>query len=114
MVDYLNHDGSWQEVRLADYNLAENRYASLVGVVPSGREIDAVLRRVAEQPSPAPGKGSVPTAARPPAERPAEQQPLPTGKSLADRLRAIRTLRDQGVLTDDEYQSIRRRLIEDY
>lgn len=114
VVDYLNHDGSWQEVRLGDYNLAENRYASMVGVVPSGRKTDAVLRPVVQEPPPAAGQASLPTAAREPAGPQAEPPPLPSGKSLADRLRAIRTLRDQGVITEDEYQSIRRRLVEDY
>ena len=113
VVDYLSHKGGWQEARLADYNLAQNRYASLVGMVPSGRKLDV---KMTAEPDPPPLADRKPaTEARQPGTSTGESmQPIPTGSSLADRLRAIRELRDQGVLTEEEYQQIRRRIVSEY
>ncbi len=114
VVDYVNPLPGWQRARLSDYNLSRNLYASVVGIIPSGKRIDVApqVNRDLPPPEPAPQPRSFderrPAAAKEPAA------PIPTGESLADRLRAIRALRDQGLLTEDEYQTIRRRLLSEY
>jgi hypothetical protein len=114
VVDYVNPRVGWQKARLSDYNLARNLYASVVGIVPSGRTIDVAPQVNRDLPPPESVSQPLsvderrPTAAKEPAA------PIPTGESLADRLRAIRVLRDQGLLNEDEYQTIRRRLLSEY
>ena len=113
VVDYVNPRAGWQQARLSDYNLARNMYASIVGVVPSGRTINVERQFNQDRPPPpAPERRSV--VERPTAAGKEAAQAIPTGESLADRLRAIRALRDQGVLTEDEYQTIRRRMLAEY
>ena len=112
VVDYIDPRAGWQEARLADYNLVNDRYASLVGVVPSGRKLDAVWDHRDPVPSAPPERPAAARQPPPAAKEPA--LPVPTGTSLADRLRAIRALRDQGVLTEEEYQEIRRRIVSEY
>lgn len=114
VVDYVNPLLGWQRARLSDYNLSRNLYASVVGVIPSGKRIDVApqVNRNLPPPEPAPQPRSVDE--RRPAAVKESATPVPTGESLADRLRAIRLLRDQGLLTEDEYQTIRRRLLSEY
>jgi len=118
VVDYVNPRIGWQEAQLADYNLVKGIYSTLVGIVPSGRKLDskAKIERKPPPPDPAPSASTERSAAaRPPTSAAQESSlPVPTGTSLADRLRAVRALRDQGVLTEEEYQKIRRRIVSEY
>lgn len=112
VVDYVNPLVGWQSARLSDYNTARGLYASVVGVVPSGKKIDVEPQVNRELPPPVRERERA--AERPPSTERQAAQPIPTGDSLADRLRAIKALRDQGVITEDEYQTIRRRLLSEY
>jgi len=114
VVDYVNPRIGWQEARLSDYNLARDFYASVVGVVPSGKTLDVAPQVNRKRPPSAPAVRRPTVDDRPAAASAEPAAPIPTGESLADRLRAIRALRDQGVLTEDEYQTIRRRLLAEY
>jgi hypothetical protein len=114
VVDYVNPRIGWQEARLSDYNLARDLYASVVGVVPSGKTLDVAPQVNRKRPPSAPAVRRPTVDDRPAAASAEPAAPIPTGESLADRLRAIRALRDQGVLTEDEYQTIRRRLLAEY
>jgi len=113
VVDYLSPRVGWQESQLSEYNLARGHHARLVGLVPSGRIVDPEPRVVRETPPSAPPE-RLPAAGQAPAAEKKAALPVPTGTNLSDRLRAIRALRDQGVLTEAEYQEIRRRLVSEY
>ena len=114
VVDYVNPRVGWQKARLSDYNLVRNLYASVVGVIPSGKTLDVAPQVNRNLPPPEPAVRRPPADTRRAAPTAEPAAPIPTGESLADRLRAIRALRDQGVLTEDEYQTIRRRLLSEY
>ncbi|MEJ2602073.1 MAG: glucodextranase DOMON-like domain-containing protein [Gammaproteobacteria bacterium] len=114
VVDYVMPRAGWQRIRLSDYNVARGLYASVVGTVPSGRPLD-VKPRAYEDTAQPPAAEERSRAEAPPREADrGEAEPIPTGDSLADQLRAIRELRDQGLLTEEEYQTIRRRLLAEY
>ncbi len=114
VVDYVNPLVGWQRARLSDYNLARNLYASVVGVIPSGKRIHVAPQVNRNLPPPEPASQPRSIDVRRPAAAKESAAPIPTGESLADRLRAIRVLRDQGLLTEGEYQTIRRRLLSEY
>jgi len=116
VIDVLAPTIEAQRQALADYDAVAPRLAAIQGVSPAGRASVAG----SALPTPAPGtaapKASSPVApAVPPAQAaPLEPAgtPLPGGRrSVPERLRTLNALREEGLITETEYQQLRRRIL---
>ncbi|MBM4123044.1 MAG: SHOCT domain-containing protein [Nitrospira sp.] len=59
---------------------------------------------------PAPERGAQPGS--PPAQAPAQPGPPPSSLSVEERLQALKRLRDQGVLTEEEFRTKKKQLLD--
>jgi hypothetical protein len=135
IVDYLSSDPGIQAARLDDYDLNTRRLASLPGVVPSGAavrpgsgETELAFSTAPDTPAPEPGQAKVTSgeaSQRGQSETvPAAQAtatPARTGagasisrderRTIGERLKTLQTLRQGGLITEQEYQEIRRKIL---
>jgi hypothetical protein len=125
VIDLLASSVAQQQRALSDYNVVEQRLAAVPGISPAGVGSVAGLQRPPGAPGqagsvarPSPGPGSVPTPA-PPTPRvdgvaPAAVSPTPSDpgrRTIPDRLRTLNALRDDGLVTEQEYQALRRKIL---
>lgn len=119
VIDLLASSVAQQQRALSDYNVVEQRLAAVPGISPAG--VGSVAGApgqagpVARQP---PGAGSVPTPAAPTPRvggvAPAAVSPTPADpgrRTIPDRLRTLNALRDDGLVTEQEYQALRRKIL---
>jgi hypothetical protein len=116
VIDVLAPTIEAQRQALADYDAVAPRLAAIQGVSPAGRASVAG----SAVPTPAPGTAA-PQASSPvvPAVPPAQAAPLePAGtplpggrRSVPERLRTLNALREEGLITETEYQQLRRRIL---
>ncbi|MDH3839721.1 MAG: hypothetical protein OES78_04595 [Chromatiales bacterium] len=140
VVDYLSSDPTIQAARLSDYDLNTGRLASLPGVVPSGAparpgSTDSTLAFSSSSevtPAPAPAGTGSPGETDPAWSgqrgEPAPIVPAPAAgatsaagagpgvsqeqrRTIAARLKTLQTLRQAGLITEQEYQEIRRKIL---
>ncbi len=115
VVDLLSATPGAQESMLGTYDVRDGRLAMVSGVSPAGGPTGPPRRR-------APATSGVvaaspPTAAPRPAAEPAVREtPAPAAvpparRSIADRLRTLNDLKDQGLITEQEYQALRRKVL---
>ena len=135
IVDYLSADPGIQAARLGDYDLNTRRLASLPGVVPSGAparpgsgETELAFSTAPDIPPPETKQGEVtgqePRQQESPGAAPAGQAavvPATAGsgtgisrddrRTIVERLKTLQTLRQGGLITEQEYQEIRRKIL---
>jgi hypothetical protein len=123
VIDVLAPTIEAQRNALRDYDAVAPRLAAIQGVSPAGRASVAS----SAVPTPAPGTApapagppstvtpSTPQAAQPPAAAPsmgpAGTPPPGARRSVPERLRTLNTLREEGLITETEYQQLRRRIL---
>jgi hypothetical protein len=121
VIDVLAPTIEAQRLALADYDAVAPRLAAIQGISPAGRASVAG----SAVPTPAPGTAaprvpSTVTATPPPAGSLPAQAPPPepagtllpgARRSVPERLRTLNTLREEGLITETEYEQLRRRIL---
>ena len=121
VIDLLASSVAQQQRALSDYNVVEERLAAVPAISPGGVASTGGVPGVAGQASvsspPATG-GSPPIPASPTPRvggvAPAAVSPAPSGsgrRTIPDRLRTLNALRDDGLVTDQEYEALRRKIL---
>ena len=122
VIDLLAPSVEEQRRALSDYDVRIDRFAAVPGHSPSGTEAvippGGTVARVPATGSPAP-RVATPAPSRP--SRPSTYQPeqpsepaYSTGtqrRTIPSRLRTLNTLLEDGLITETEYQQLRRKLL---
>jgi len=101
VIDILAPTIKEQKRILSDYDVVEPRLAKLPGISPGGRDA------VAGVPRPPTDEAVAPPPRATPGVAPAE----PARRTIPARLRTLNELRDQGLVTEEEYQRLRRKIL---
>jgi hypothetical protein len=121
VVDLLAAEPGQQEAILDDYDVIAGRLAQVPGVAPDGRvatvspggapvtpasaqRVDQVARSTA----PASPAGTAGTTAAAPA---APNEAAPAQRTVPARLRTLNQLREEGLVTEEEYGELRRKIL---
>lgn len=112
VIDVLAPTVEAQRQALADYDVVAPRLAAVPGISPDGSESVAgtpprPADKAAATRAPAPSILQ-PQPGAAPAARPAEQ---PARRTIPARLRTLNELREQGLVTEEEYQRLRRKIL---
>ena len=108
VIDVLAPTVEAQRQALADYDVVAPRLAAVPGVSPDGSEsVAGVPPRTADKP-PATRAPAIVQPGAAPAATPAEQ---PARRTIPARLRTLNELREQGLVTEEEYQRLRRKIL---
>ncbi len=117
VIDLLSATPAAQESMLATYDVRDGRLAMVSGVSPAGGPTGPPRRRAAPTSgvmAAAPRSGVTTAPAEPTVREapPTAPAAAPTARrSIADRLRTLNDLKDQGLITEQEYQALRRKVL---
>jgi len=116
VIDMLAPTVAEQQRVLSDYDVVEPRLAAVPGIAPDGREAVAGAPPPPRDASPAGTAPRVtpatPSAASGVASGAAPATPGETGRrTIPARLRTLNELRDEGLVTEEEYQRLRRKIL---
>lgn len=107
VVDLLASSVDAQKRALSDYDVVAPRLATVAGVSPAGG-------------GPASGPAAAAPAARPPPAAPATkagelpeagQTDVVPRRTVASRLKTLNALRDEGLVSEEEYRQLRRKIL---
>ena len=118
VVDLLAPSVADQQRILTDYDTRYGRLAAVTAVSPSGRVSEpGQVAAVSTRPSP-PGSTGGFSGRRPGADTPRVVPVTPTAHGTAERrrtiparLKTLNTLRDDGLISETEYQALRRKIL---
>jgi hypothetical protein len=105
VIDILAPTVEDQRTALSDFDAVAPRLAAVRGISPDGREATAAVAEPARTAIPAASPRAQPGEAA--AAAPGE----PARRTIPARLRTLNELRDQGLITDAEYQNLRRKIL---
>jgi hypothetical protein len=116
VIDMLAPTVAEQQRVLSDYDVVEPRLAAVPGIAPDGREA------VAGAPAPPRGASPAGTAPRVTPATPSAASGVASGaapatpgetsrRTIPARLRTLNELRDEGLVTEEEYQRLRRKIL---
>lgn len=121
VIDLLASSVAQQQRALSDYNVVEERLAAVPAISPGGVASTGEVPRPPVQAragSPPATGGSPPIPATPTPRvggvAPAAVSPTPAGpgrRTIPDRLRTLNALRDDGLVTEQEYEGLRRKIL---
>jgi hypothetical protein len=103
VIDILAPSVEAQQRALSDYDVVAPRLAAIPGVSPAGRE---AVAGPARPPAAAPATGLAP----PPTEA-APAGAEPGRRTIPSRLRTLNALREEGLISEEEYQQLRRKIL---
>jgi len=110
VIDVLAQTAEEQQRILSDYDVVAPRLATVPGISPAGREAVAGVPR-------APGEDAAPPQRTTPGMTPAAPDLAPAApgeparRTIPARLRTLNELRDEGLVTEEEYQRLRRKIL---
>jgi hypothetical protein len=113
VIDVLAPTVEVQRAMLSDFDAVAPRFAAVPGVSPAGVvSVAGPIAVPSAAPTPAPSVPAVPpsTATTPtiaPTPAPAEA----ARRSVPERLRTLNALRDEGLISETEYQQLRRKIL---
>ena len=107
IIDLVSPQQDYQEKALANYNVAAGRLVSLSGVIPSSLNQAHQAPQVAE---PAPSTSPIIDQVQ---EIPLLEHPNEGESSIAERLRTLDGLKNQGLISAQEYEQQRRKILSD-
>lgn len=108
VVDLLSSAADVQQSMLSSYDIRDGQLAVVSGVSPAGGPTGPPRRRVAgsvERPA-TPRSSTAETTTAPAAAAVSAAR-----RSIADRLKTLNDLKDQGLITEQEYQTLRRKVL---
>lgn len=108
VMDVLAPTVAAQVQALSDYDVVAPRLAVLRGISPSGRE---AVAGAARPPVATPGAPAAPRAAAPGTTPTPATVPGETRRTIPSRLRTLNSLRDEGLISEEEYQQLRRKIL---
>jgi hypothetical protein len=110
VIDVLARTVEEQKRILSDYDVVEPRLAAVPGISPDGREAVAGVVRRPEEDAAAPRRPTPSVAPATPDAAPAAPGE-PARRTIPARLRTLNELRDEGLVTEEEYQRLRRKIL---
>jgi len=110
VIDVLARTVEEQKRILSDYDVVEPRLAAVPGISPDGREAVAGVVRRPEEDAAAPRRPTPSVTPATPDAAPAAPGE-PARRTIPARLRTLNELRDEGLVTEEEYQRLRRKIL---
>lgn len=122
VIDLLAPSVADQQRALSDYNISQGQFAVVPAISPAGTVAIAGTGTAPARPAtagtmpaqPSSPRGSSQTAGTATSPGPAFRREPQQGdgrRTIPDRLRTLNTLRDDGLVSDEEYQALRRKIL---